>query len=92
MSARDKRIIYIALWVVMNLLIAIVICLTIEAVMLNYCCTMPDNRFYFYSVLMGLGGVSALIFAPIAWKKIYVDGVRGKKYVIKKNGSQKLIF
>ncbi len=89
MKSRDKKIIYIVLWVVMNALIAILICLSIEAMLLNYCCSMLASRFYVYIPLFVIAIISSLVLAPIAWRKIYIEGAKGKKYIIK-NGKQKL--
>lgn len=91
MKAGDKKAIYILFWVIMNVLIAIFISLVIELILQSYSCSMTEDRYTVYMVLGLIGAVTGLILAPIAWKKIYIDGLLGKKYVIK-GGKQKLFM
>jgi len=36
-----------------------------------------------YTVFCTLGLILGIICGPIAWRKIYVEGLRGKKYIEK---------
>lgn len=91
MKANDKKAIYIGLWVFTNVLMAVLIGLSIELILTKYNCVLTPGRIYGYIALVVMGILIGLILAPIAWRKIYIEGLRGKKYVIK-GGKQKLFL
>lgn len=80
MKSKGKRIVYLLLWVFTGLLLGILIGGLIEYEYLYLNITdVPRLAIYGIAVLTGI--VFGLWVGPKAWKRIYVDGARGKKYV-----------
>jgi hypothetical protein len=83
MDISAKEIAYVVLWGLTGMLVALLAGGIIE--LLSY--WMIDRlslTAVLYGILISQGLVFGLVVGPIAWKKVYLEGARGKKYVVKK--------
>lgn len=82
MKNKVKKTVYLALSAVASVLIMLSLGIAYEwkAIVLFGELT-PEM--VLYGVLGIVGLITGLAFGSIAWKKIYIEGVRGKKYIIK---------
>jgi Na+-translocating ferredoxin:NAD+ oxidoreductase RnfD subunit len=75
-----KKAVYIMLWAVLGALFAICIGGLVEFI--SY---LAFSELTLEAVLYGsmifLGIISGFVIGPYAWKMVYIDGKRGKKYV-----------
>ncbi|MDD5693348.1 MAG: hypothetical protein WC437_00835 [Patescibacteria group bacterium] len=77
-----KKILYLVLWVIASILLAILAAGIIELISYSLVDRLSLTA-VLYGTLITQGIILGLMVGPIAWKMIYVDGVRGKKYVEK---------
>jgi ACR3 family arsenite efflux pump ArsB len=77
-----KKLIYEELWIITCMLLGILIGGLVEYIFLMHG-PLTFSRYYIYIPLMMIGYVFGMWVGPIFWKKIYVDGTRGQKYVVK---------
>jgi hypothetical protein len=82
MKNKIKKITYLVLWVVGGVLVTILLAGIIEAVS-YWIYGELELIAILYGVMVVVGMLIGLTCGPIAWQKIYVDGFRGKKYVVK---------
>ena len=84
MKTKDqvKKAIYLCLWAMLGAGFAIVIAGLVEYISYKITNTL-DVYVVLYASMMFVGIFAGLVVGPIAWRKIYIEGVRGKKYVIK---------
>jgi hypothetical protein len=82
MKNKLKKIIYLVLWVVAGILFAVVISGVIEIFSL-WIYGRLESRVVLYGAMVVIGIMVGLILGPIAWQKIYIEGLRGKKYVVR---------
>jgi carbon starvation protein CstA len=81
-KAEIKKAFYIMLWGALGVLFAIVIAGIVE-VMSYRIVNRLDIEVVLFATMIFVGIITGLAIAPIAWRKIYVEGARGKKYIIK---------
>jgi hypothetical protein len=87
MEAELKRRVYLVCWLVLGALLG-----TLIGELLEYFTVVQahnevmENRTIIYLSLVFGGILLGYILGPKAWKKIYVEGIRGKKYVVKAKG------
>ena len=82
----SKKIAYLALWYPAGLMLGFLIASVYQLVVEVYF-TQVDPLTYalcVYSVFCTLGLVLGAFCGPIAWRKIYVEGLRGQRYIEKK--------
>ncbi len=77
---KTKRIAYYVLWVITGILCAILAAGMIELASYSIVDRLSLTA-VLYGVLITEGIIFGLIIGPIAWKKIYVEGARGEKYI-----------
>jgi len=81
MKKENKKKLYLGLWIITGLLLGLLAGGLVEYEYLTL------NASYSLSTLYGItivvGGIFGVWAGPVAWKKIYVDGARGKKYIAK---------
>lgn len=82
MKKENKKRLYLTLWVITGVLLAILIGGLIEMLYLYYDITNAPV-IAIDSLLLISGILFGIWIGPKAWKRIYVDGARGKKYVTK---------
>ncbi len=75
-----KKIIYQSLWIVTGVLLGALIA-GIAFIAAGF---VFAYILFFYIPFSIAGAIFGWWVGPIAWKKVYVEGARGKKYVIKK--------
>jgi hypothetical protein len=82
MDTNVKKFTYFVLWVLTGLVFGTLLAGLIELRALYF-----DGGLTLEGVLYGIlvtqCALLGLALAPIAWQKIYVEGVRGKQYVVK---------
>jgi hypothetical protein len=83
MKTNDKRRLYLLLWLLTGLLLGILVGGLLEYIWLYYDMDTDMVRLGIYSLTIVTGLIFGYIVGPKAWKMIYVNGARGKKYVIK---------
>jgi len=79
-----KKAVYIVSWGMLGILFAIVIAGVVE-IMSYRIANELDVEVILFGSMMIIGLIAGLCVGPIAWRKIYVEGLRGKKYLIKNN-------
>lgn len=77
-----KQITYLVLWVITGILFMVTLGEIIEFVSLELYGAL-NLTVVLYGIMIAQGVVLGLICGSVAWRKIYVEGVRGKKYIIK---------
>jgi Mg/Co/Ni transporter MgtE len=82
MSNELKLHIYRDLWILAGFLLGLLVGGIVEIMILNFN-TIDFPIYYIYGPTMFVGVFFGLWVGPVAWKKIYIDGARGKKYIIK---------
>jgi|GEM_PF-1592949 len=82
MKNESKRTLYLSLWIVTGLLLGILFGGLIEYEYLILDVTVLSKVFIYTSAIL-TGIVFGFWIGPKAWKKIYVDGARGQKYISK---------
>ena len=80
-----KKFIYEELWIITGVLLGTLVGSGIEYGFILAGAT-TFSVYYLYLPPMAIGFVFGLWVGPIAWRKIYIEGVRGKKYVVKNIG------
>jgi len=77
-----KKFIYEELWIITGILLG-----TLAGGLIEYGFLLAGattfSVYYLYLPPMTIGFVFGIWVGPIFWKKIYIDGVRGKKYIVK---------
>jgi hypothetical protein len=84
MNTKMKKTTYLVLWVITGVLFAILVGAIIEG-MSYWVLDRLSLTAVLYGVLVTIGFFAGIIIGPKAWKMIYIDGARGKKYVVKEN-------
>mgnify|MGYP001421920207 CR=1 FL=1 len=84
MDAKTKKRIYIGLWAMLGVMLGFLAGELVEYFFFTEQFEGFEHRIFFYTLLILAGIVLGLWLGPIAWRKIYVEGARGKKYVVKK--------
>jgi len=82
MKNKTKKITYLVLWVILGVMVTATLGGIIELVSI-WIYGQLELNVVFYGTLVIVGMLIGLICGPLAWQKIYVEGLRGKKYVIK---------
>jgi uncharacterized protein YneF (UPF0154 family) len=82
MKGRNKRILYLTLWIITGILLGILIGALIEYEYL-YLDITEFSKIFIYSPSLLAGIAFGFWIGPKAWTKIYIEGARGKKYIIK---------
>jgi len=77
-----KKKIYLILWVITGILFGFLIGNLIELGWL-YLAWGTNLPLWIYVVTILLGTIFGFWAGPKAWQKIYIEGARGKKYIIK---------
>ena len=82
MKPEHKKTLYLSLWVVTGALLGVIVGALIEYL---YIYTEVDivPATFIYALAIFTGIVFGLWVGPIAWHKIYVEGARGKNYIIR---------
>jgi len=75
-----KKLIYQILWVITGIFLGALV----AGIAFLMAGAVIAFLLFFYIPLAIAGAIFGWWIGPIAWRKIYVEGVRGKKYVIKK--------
>jgi hypothetical protein len=78
-----KKFIYEELWIVTGILLGVLVGGLAELALLS-ANTLTFSRYYVYGPAVLAGFILGFWVGPIAWRKIYIEGVRGQKYVVKK--------
>jgi hypothetical protein len=81
MKKESKRKLYLSLWIIVGILLGVIIAGVVELTYLNF---KNSTNFIFiiiYLVMIFTGIITGRWIGPKAWKKIYIDGIRGKKYL-----------
>ena len=77
-----KKAIYISLWGILGLFFAICFAGIVE--LMSYMIVgYLSLEVVLFTTAIFVGIISGLIIGPIAWRKIYIEGIRGKKYIVK---------
>ena len=79
-----KKFIYEELWLITGVLLGVLVGGLIEYTLLSTN-LLTFSRYYIYLPTMIAGYVLGMWLGPVAWRKIYVEGTRGQKYVLKNN-------
>ncbi len=74
-----KEILYLVLWVITGILLMLLLGGIVEFVSLELYGGL-SLTLVLYGTMTAIGMVLGIILGPLAWHKIYVEGVRGKKY------------
>jgi hypothetical protein len=82
MKNATKKYVYLGVWLTLGGLCGFLLTELTELFMVSQN-EVFENRFEWYGVLILLGIGVAAILGPVAWRKIYVEGARGKKYIVK---------
>lgn len=88
MDSADKKRLYLGLWLVLGGFAGLLSGELLEWYSLGLHNEVLENKSLSYAILILVGVGIGIWVGPIAWKKIYVDGVRGKKYVVKKTAKK----
>jgi drug/metabolite transporter (DMT)-like permease len=75
-----KKAIYVILWGVLGGLLAIVIAGLVEFISYRMTDTL-NVEVVLYATMIFVGVIAGFFIGPVAWHKIYVEGIRGKKYI-----------
>jgi len=78
-----KKFIYEELWLMLGITTGFLVGGILEYFLLIYL-SLDFSKYFIYFPTMAIGFGLGMWLGPIAWRKIYVEGVRGKKYVVKK--------
>ena len=81
MNKKTKESVYKILWLVTGALFGLLVGALIELLFLKLGGAPTIWFGLVYLATIGGGFVFGRWAGPVAWKKIYIDGVRGKKYV-----------
>jgi hypothetical protein len=83
MKTSNRKQLYLALWVLAGILLGVLIGGLIEYIyLISDTITISNYIIYGLSVLFGI--IFGIWAGPIGWRKIYIEGARGKKYVVGK--------
>lgn len=80
MDKDTKKYLYIGIWLVLGGMVGFLLSEVVELYLTVNNETF-ENKFEWIAVAVIIGVGFAAFLGPIAWRKIYVEGVRGKKYV-----------
>jgi len=78
-----KKFIYEELWIILGIMTGLLVGSILEYLLL-IAGSFELSKYYIYFPTMAVGFALGIWLGPIAWRKIYVEGLRGKKYVVKK--------
>lgn len=73
------KLLYEILWIITGLLLGILV----AGIVVLVCDAVLAFLLLFYIPLAIAGAIFGWWVGPIAWRKVYVEGFRGKKYIIK---------
>jgi len=81
MKKESKKKLYLVLWIIMGILFGILVSGIIELTYIKLGYTTSYLFLATYAAMIIAGIFLGLWTGPKAWQKIYVEGVRGKKYI-----------
>jgi hypothetical protein len=82
MNTTTKKYVYLGVWLVLGGMLGFLLSEFTELLFI-YKNEQFENRVEIYGlIILAFVGIAAIL-GPIAWRKIYVEGLRGKKYVAK---------
>lgn len=83
MRSETKKYLYLGIWLIAGGLFGFLLSEIAELFLLVNNESL-ENKFEIYGLFIIVFTGAAAFIGPVAYRKIYIEGLRGKKYIVKK--------